>query len=59
MHWKKYHYTIINQDLENSIHKLISIVHAERLRKNRRLGLSEFVEKFKIRGVIRCTGERY
>lgn len=43
MHWHEYDYVIINRDLEQSLHKLLAILRAERLRKERRLGLPEFV----------------
>lgn len=44
-HWHEYDYSIINKDLDDSLRKLLSILRAERLRKNRRLGVSEFVRK--------------
>ena len=43
VHWKGYHYVIVNHELENSFQKLKAILHAERLRKNRRLGLPAFI----------------
>lgn len=44
-HWHEYDYSIINKNLGDSLRKLLSILRAERLRKNRRLGVSEFVRK--------------
>ena len=42
-HWNEYDYIIINKDLEESLEKLLSILRAERLKKNRRIGLPSFV----------------
>ena len=42
-HWHEYDYVIINKDIEHSIEKLTSILKAERLRKERRIGLNDFV----------------
>ncbi|MCE2992975.1 MAG: guanylate kinase [Alphaproteobacteria bacterium] len=44
-HWKEYDYVIVNKDLKESLNKLLSILRAERLRKNRRVGLFEFVQQ--------------
>ncbi len=43
-HWHEYDYVIINRCLEDSLDKLHSILRAERLKKERRTGLPEFVE---------------
>lgn len=42
-HWHEYDYVIINKDIDDSLHKLHAILKAERLRKERRIGLPEFV----------------
>jgi guanylate kinase len=42
-HWYEYDYIIINRDIQHSVDKLISILKTERLRKERRVGLNEFV----------------
>ena len=42
-HWAEYDYVLINQDLERSDRAIASIVQAERLRRIRRTGLSDFV----------------
>jgi guanylate kinase len=42
-HWHEYDYIIINRDLDHSIEKLMSILRSERLRKERRIGLNDFV----------------
>lgn len=42
-HWAEYDYVIVNEDLERSISGLTSILGAERLKRDRLLGLSDFV----------------
>ena len=42
-HWHEYDYVIINRDIEQSLEKLLSILKSERLRKERRTGLNDFV----------------
>ncbi len=42
-HWPEYDYVIVNEVLEESHHKVMSILTAERLRRRRQVGLTEFV----------------
>jgi guanylate kinase len=42
-HWAEYDYVIINDDLDRSLQQIESILAAERLRRVRQSGLSEFV----------------
>jgi guanylate kinase len=42
-HWHEYDYHIINRNLDESVEKLYAVLRAERLKKNRRLGLASFV----------------
>jgi guanylate kinase len=42
-HWQEYDYVIVNQDLEESLDGLRAILAAERLRRERRAGLADFV----------------
>ncbi len=42
-HWAEYDYVIVNTDLEDSVHAATSILLAERLKRERLLGLSAFV----------------
>jgi guanylate kinase len=44
-HWQEYDYAIVNKDLDESLKKLLAILRAERLKKTRRLGVYEFVNK--------------
>ena len=47
-HWSEYDYIIVNTDLEESIKQVEAILTAERLKRIRRIGLTEFMQKFKI-----------
>lgn len=42
-HWPEYDYVIINCDVTESTSALLSILAAERLKRSRLLGLSDFV----------------
>lgn len=46
-HWPEYDYVIINQDLEKSITQVQEILHSERLKRRRQLGLIDFVNKIR------------
>jgi guanylate kinase len=43
-HWQEYDYVLINQDLDQTLEKIDSILKAERLKRVRQEGLSEFVD---------------
>jgi guanylate kinase len=42
-HWAEYDYVLVNRDIEATAAQLIAIVAAERLRRDRRPGLTSFV----------------
>lgn len=42
-HWAEYDYVIVNRDLPAALAEIKSILAAERLRRSRQIGLSEFV----------------
>jgi guanylate kinase len=42
-HWPEYDYVIVNDDLESAEAQLTAILAAERLRRRRRIGLTDFV----------------
>jgi guanylate kinase len=42
-HWPEYDYVIVNRDLDVALADIKSILAAERLRRSRQIGLSEFV----------------
>jgi guanylate kinase len=46
-HWAEYDYIIINQEVEESAAQVQAIVAAERLRRERQLGLNDFVKKLR------------
>lgn len=46
-HWAEYDYIIINEDVERSLMEVSTILKAERLRRDRQVGLRDFVEKLR------------
>ncbi len=42
-HWDEYDYVIVNQDLDVALTKITSILHAERLKRERQTGLAPFI----------------
>ncbi|MFT3730830.1 MAG: guanylate kinase [Hyphomicrobium sp.] len=44
-HWPEYDYVIVNTDVETSVASALAILTAERLKRARLLGLSDFVRK--------------
>jgi guanylate kinase len=49
-HWAEYQYVIVNRDLEESVAKVQAILTAERLKRDRQSGLSEFVRDLREGG---------
>ncbi len=43
-HWRDYDYVVINDDLDRAFSQVRAILHAERLRRDRRPGLFDFEE---------------
>jgi guanylate kinase len=43
-HWAEYDYVIVNRDLEDSVSQVAAVLAAERLKRERQIGLSVFVE---------------
>ena len=43
-HWREYDYVVINDDLDRAFASVRAIVQAERLRRDRRPGLFDFIE---------------
>ena len=48
-HWAEYDYVVVNVDVEESLTKVNAILAAERLRRERQVGMAEFVNR--LRGV--------
>jgi len=46
-HWPEYDYVIVNRDIEASVDEAQAIVTAERLKRVRRLGLADFVNRLR------------
>ncbi|HXV23543.1 MAG TPA: guanylate kinase [Alphaproteobacteria bacterium] len=46
-HWAEYQYVIVNRDLEVSVGKVEAILTAERLKRDRQIGLSDFVRELR------------
>lgn len=43
-HWAEYDYIVVNRDVERAVAAVVAILDAERLRRERQVGLAEFVE---------------
>ena len=65
-HWPEYDYVLVNKDFEASVAAVRAILAAERMRRKRQPGLTEFVEQFRsaaatavpVRAPPRCHGQR-
>jgi guanylate kinase len=44
-HWAEYDYIVVNDEVTNSVGQVRAILHAERLRRERQIGLTEFVKR--------------
>jgi guanylate kinase len=42
-HWAEYDYVLVNRDVEESFARLVTLVSAERMRRDRQPGLADFV----------------
>ena len=49
-HYPEYDYIIVNHDLAESVAAVQKILHAERLKRQRQIGLSEFVKQLRLQG---------
>jgi guanylate kinase len=48
-HWPEYDYVFVNHDIAESVRQVQSILSAERVRRERLLGLAEFVNRLRAR----------
>lgn len=48
-HWPEYDYVIVNDDLDTSLHQVRAILDAERKRRTRQVGLSDFVNALRTK----------
>lgn len=46
-HWPEYDYIIVNRDLDESVRQVDSILVAERVRRDRQIGLADFVNRLR------------
>lgn len=46
-HWAEYDYVVVNQDLDESVRRVRAILDAERARRERQVGLAEFVNRLR------------
>ncbi|HEY3919844.1 MAG TPA: guanylate kinase [Stellaceae bacterium] len=46
-HWPEYDYVIVNDDLEQSVRQVQAILEAERKRRDRQLGMADFVNRLR------------
>ena len=44
-HWAEYDYVVVNHDLDASVSEVTAILRAERLKRRRQVGLSDFVKR--------------
>jgi guanylate kinase len=49
-HWPEYDYVIVNDDLDESVRQVQAILDAERKRRTRQVGLSDFVNALRGQG---------
>lgn len=41
-HWAEYDYVVINDDLDSTLHKIVTILAAERMKRRRQTGIAQF-----------------
>ncbi|HSR72634.1 MAG TPA: guanylate kinase [Kiloniellales bacterium] len=46
-HWAEYDYIVVNEDVETSVGHVQAILRGERLRRERQIGLRDFVERLR------------
>jgi len=46
-HWAEYDYVLVNRDVAESVAAVQAILHAERLKRERQIGLHDFVENLR------------
>ena len=44
-HWAEYDYIVVNDEVPHSVAQVRAILHAERLRRERQIGLTDFVKR--------------
>ncbi len=46
-HWREYDYIVVNRDLEHSVGAVTAILAAERLKRDRQVGMADFVNRLR------------
>ena len=46
-HYREYDYILVNRDIDAAVAQVKAILQAERLRRDRQLGLTNFVKKLR------------
>ncbi len=46
-HWAEYDYVVVNEDLVDCVTKVEGILHAERMKRHRQIGLVDFVKQLR------------
>ena len=46
-HWPEYDYIIVNHNIEESVAEVQAILSAERLRRERQIGITDFVKRLR------------
>jgi guanylate kinase len=49
-HWAEYDYIVVNRDIERAVAAVVAILDAERLRRERQVGLAEYVDRVSREG---------
>jgi guanylate kinase len=55
-HWAEYDYVVVNREIEESVAQVQAIIIAERLRRERQLGLPDFVDRLRADPQAPSTG---
>jgi guanylate kinase len=55
-HWAEYDYVVVNREIEESVAQVQAIITAERLRRERQLGLTDFVDRLRADPQAPSTG---
>jgi guanylate kinase len=48
-HWAEYDYVVVNRDIDDAFGEVCAILAAERLKRERQTGLSDFVRRLQAR----------
>jgi len=46
-HWPEYDYIVVNRDLDRSVAEVQSVLAAERIKRERQIGLGDFVKRLR------------